>query len=232
MLNVLDSVLLSKKPSEEFEKAYEDKSFREWLLGLLPEVEDCKNLKQDNPWHIYTCLEHILKSVEAINIESKGLEDSVRRMLAYTMFLHDIGKPECYIRRYSKLYGREVDSFFNHNKAGVKIACRVLGDFGFLGKEKEIITKLVDEHDVFMFITLEDNGNKHHRVLDMEYMRELEANLDRVYDGNTMLKYLLVVGRSDNLAQNPKMTGESLHKIDVMREMLSQMEREDSVQNK
>ena len=66
------------------------------------------------------------------------------------MFLHDIGKPECHIRRYSKLYKREVDSFFNHNIAGVKIAARVLREFGFDEKHpayfiNNYILPLIDE---------------------------------------------------------------------------------------
>ena len=109
MIKVLDSILLNDNVVQEFYKHYKETGFHKWLLNLLPEVEACRNLKQDNPWHIYNCLDHILHSVEQMNNQTKGLNHEERRMLAYTMFLHDMGKPECYLRRYSKLYKREVD---------------------------------------------------------------------------------------------------------------------------
>jgi hypothetical protein len=136
------------------------------------------------------------------------------------MFLHDIGKPECFIRRYSKLYGREVDSFFNHNKASVKIADRVLNEFGFKDGDKIKILALIDAHDIFMFITLEDDGNKFHHVLTEDFLKDEIEKLNKFGDGEKLMKYLLLVGRADNMAQNPEMTKDSLIKIDVMGEML------------
>lgn len=219
----LDEILLSKEVVKDFYKSYDQEGFHSWLLEILPEVEECKNLKQDNPWHIYHCLDHILHSVEAINRQSVQLDQETRRMLAYTMFLHDIGKPQCYLRRYSKLYKREVDSFFNHNVAGVKIADRVLSSFGFGQEEKEQIKKLIDMHDIFMFVTLTNDGNAHHRVLDEEYLKQQIDQLDQVGDGKVLMQYLLLVGRADNLAQNPAMTKKSLEKIDVMAAMLDNL---------
>ena len=222
MLKILDNILLSDNVVESFYKHYENAEFKNWLLSILPEVEDCKNLKQDNPWHVYNCLDHILHSIEEINKQTKGLDLEVRRILAYTMFLHDIGKPESFIRRYSKLYKKEVDSFFNHNVAGVKIAERVLQNFGFNKQDSCIIKKLIDKHDIFMFITLTDDGNKFHKVLTKEYLGEIINDLNKIYNGTTLMKYLIMVGRADNKAQNPKMTKESLHLLDVMDEMLKE----------
>lgn len=130
MKKILDSILLSKNAMQRFYEYYNEKDFKDWILSLLSEVEQCKNLKQDNPWHIFNCLDHILKSVEYMNKQTVNLNYKERKMLAYVMFLHDIGKPECYLRRYSKLYGRKVDSFFNHNQASVKIADRILPNLG------------------------------------------------------------------------------------------------------
>ena len=172
MLNKLNEILLGDNVVENFRIAYLQEDFRDWLLGILPEVEDCKNLKQDNPWHIYNCLEHILHSVEYMNSLTQGLEENIRRMLAYTMFLHDIGKPECHIRRYSKLYKREIDSFFNHNTAGVKIADRVLSTFGFDEIECEKIKSLIKDHDIFINITLQNDDNKYRQVLSKKLLLE------------------------------------------------------------
>lgn len=223
MLEKLNNILLSDTALEQFQNEYEKGDFRNWLLGILPEVEDCKNLKQDNPWHIYNCLDHILHSVEEMNKQSAGMDYDTRRMLAYTMFLHDIGKPECHIRRYSKLYGRVVDSFFDHNKAGVKIADRVLDKFDFNSTDSSVISKFIDMHDIFMSIRLKNDNNPYHHVLTEEYINTQINELNSVGNGEQLLKYLIMVGRADNLAQNPEMTGDSLHLLTVFDSMLDNM---------
>ena len=223
MLNKLNDILLSDNVVEDFYTAYESEDFKIWLLNVLPEIEDCKNLKQDNPWHIYNCLDHILHSVEEMNKQTGDKDYGTRRMLAFTMFLHDVGKPECRIRRYSKLYRREVDSFFDHNKAGVKIAGRVLEDFGFDKAKLAVISKLIDMHDIFMSIRLENDNNPYHHVLTDDYIREQICELNSVGNGEELLQYLIMVGRADNLAQNPKMTESSLKLLDVFENSLDAM---------
>ncbi len=220
MLKKLDEILLSQDVVADFYRSYNNPEFKAWLTSVLPEVEACKNQKQDNPWHIYDCLDHILHSVEEINKQTKNLPFNTQRKLAYTMFLHDMGKPEKYIRRYSKLYKREVDSFYNHNLASVDIAKRVLeNDFGFDVDQSKEIQALVENHDIFMFLTLEDDHNPYHRVLTKSYIRQQESELGKVGDGKQLLEELIMVGRADNKAQNPEMTGESLHLLDVMEKM-------------
>ena len=220
MLQELDKILLGDNVAEEFRKKYNDQEFRSWVNSILPEVEDCRKLVQDNPWHIYNCLDHILYSVDSMNKQTLDFDNKTRKMLAYTMFLHDIGKPECKIRRYSKLYKREVDSFFGHNKAGVKIANRVLPMLGFESSQSDQIKALIEYHDMFMFLTLENDGNHYHRVLSNKVIDDQVNKFNNVGDGKRLMEYLIMVGRADNLAQNPQMTGESLHLIDVMEDML------------
>ena len=223
MLDKLNNILLGDSVVESFHNEFNKRDFREWLLNVLPEIEDCKNLKQDNPWHIYNCLDHILHSVEEMNKQTTQLDYDTRRMLSYTMFLHDIGKPQCHIRRYSKLYGREIDSFFDHNKAGVKIADRVLSDFDFDQRDSSVISKFIDLHDIFMYIRLQDDHNPYHKVLTTEYIDSQIFELNSVGNGEELLKYLVMVGRADNLAQNPEMTGESLELLTVFDSMLDNM---------
>ena len=73
----------------EYYQNYQPNSLKSWLNDVLPEIEDCQNLQQDNPWHIYNCLDHILHSVENINNLTQGKSQEDRRLLAYVMFLHD-----------------------------------------------------------------------------------------------------------------------------------------------
>ena len=102
-LNILDNVLLSENVFEHFGYVMNDLEFSNWLTTIIPEVIDCANLKQDNPWHIYNCMEHILRGVEEVNKQTQGLPDDDRRLLAYSMFYHDMGKPACHIRRFGKI---------------------------------------------------------------------------------------------------------------------------------
>lgn len=220
MIELLDKILLSDNVKDEFYKNYNNKEFKTWLLSILPEIEDCKNQKQDNPWHIYNCLDHILHSVESINRLDKDYDSVTRRELAYTMFLHDIGKPKCYIRRYSKLYGREVDSFFNHNLESEKIARRVLPQFNFNEKEQQVISLLIKNHDIFMFIKLSNDGNKYHKLLTTVLLENYIKEFSVAGDGREIMEYLLMVGRADSSAQNPKMTKGSFKLLDTMGEML------------
>lgn len=222
MLKILDNILLSDNVVEEFYKNYGDDKFKSWLNSIMPELEDCRTTKQDNPWHIYNCFDHILHSVEEMNKQSTGFEYNLRRMLAYTMFLHDVGKPECKIRRYAKAYKRQVDSFFNHNLASVKIGERVLDKFGFNQQDTDTILKLVKNHDVFMNLTLEPTTNPYKKMLTKDVLQDMVSELgdDK---GSVLLKYLIIVGRSDNRAQNPEMTMQALKLLDVMSNMLNEI---------
>ena len=220
MEELLDNILLSDDPVKMFYHFYnENKEFKNWLLELLPEVEKASNLNQDNPWHIYNCLDHILHSVEMMNRSSKKLDIRGRKVLAYTMFFHDLGKPKCHIKRFSKRYDREVDSFPFHNKESVAIFNRVRDHFSFTSKEKELIELLIDQHDIFMFITLNEGDNR--KVLTDELLEKYLEEYSEVDNPYKVMKYLIMVGRSDNLAQNPLLTKESLHLLDVMEEMLN-----------
>ncbi|MBQ8425705.1 MAG: HD domain-containing protein [Clostridia bacterium] len=215
----LDKVLLSDDVVKVFHNEYENNpNFKKHLVSVLPEIDDCAKREQNNPWHIYNVLDHILHSVEAMNKQSKGLPEKDRIMLAYTMFLHDIGKPECHLTRMKK--GVEIDSFFNHNKAGEKIANRFLPQIGFNEKDTKVIAKLVDKHDIFMFIQTGEVKNPHHRKLNDKLINGEIKELSEVGDGESLLRYLVMVGRSDNLAQNPEMTADSLKMLDKFDEML------------
>lgn len=221
MLDKLNEILLNDNAVGNFYKNYNLPEFRNWIISILPEIEDCNVTKQDNPWHIYDCLGHILHSVEEINKQAKDLDLNTRRMLAYTMLLHDTGKPECKIRRYSKLYGREVDSFFDHNLASVKIGKRVLDKFKFKPEEKEVILKLVKHHDAFINFTLEPPTNNYKQQLTKDSVNDLINELNINNNGLQMLNYLVMVAKADNMAQNPAMTQQSLRLLDEVRAMLN-----------
>ena len=223
-IECLNKILLSNDVVKEFHNKYSEKGFKSWLLSIIPEIESCKNQQQDNPWHIYNCLDHILHSIEEMNKLSTNLDEHTRLILAYVMFLHDTGKPQCYVRRFRKNYGREVDGFFNHQIASHKIAKRVLSKFGFNENDSKIISKLVLKHDMFMLLTLDKNNtNQYKKLLTPEFIKEEIDKLNELGNGNELMDYLIMVGRSDSLAQNPKMTKKSLALNSKMKEMLENL---------
>ena len=222
MLELLDKVILSKNVVEEFYNEYKhNDKFRKWLDENIPEIRKCEEQRQDNPWHKYNVLGHILHSVEAMNSMTNGLNYNERKMLAYTMLFHDIGKPDSHIRR--RKNGRWQDSFFNHNLKSEEIAKRVLPKLNFNENECKIIEKLVLKHDIFMFIKLEKTDNPYWKQLSNDVIEEEIDDLNLVGDGFKLMKYLIWVGRSDNLAQNEKMTGESLKMLEKFEEMLEKL---------
>ena len=216
---LLDEIILSENVVDNFYDKYNnDFEFKNWLDSFIPEVKLCEEQKQNNPWHKYNVLGHILHSVQAMNSMTKDFDDRLKRILAYTMFLHDIGKPEAHIERIKD--GQKIDSFFNHNIVSERIARDFLPKMDFNDSEVEIISKLVNKHDIFMFICLQDDGNKFHRVLNQDLINREIEDLNSIGNGREWLKYLVMVGRSDSLAQNEKMTAGALNLLERFDEML------------
>ena len=220
-LETLNQILLSDNVVDNFLYNYNNNSvFRNWLQEVLPEIEDCKKQSQDHPWHIYGVLDHILHSIEAMNKQSLNMSDNIRLLLSYTMLLHDIGKPKCHIRR--KKDGRWIDGFFGHNIESSKIAKRFAKDINLNQKDGEILAKLVLDHDIFMFIKDFPTTNPHWKQLTPELIKDKIIELNAYGNGKELLTYHVMVGRSDNLAQNPKMTGESLAMLDKFDAIITQ----------
>ncbi len=225
IVDVLDKILLSDNVVEDFYTQYNSNiEFREALDNTIPEVKACANRSQNNPWHKYNVLEHILHSVEAMNEQTKDLPASQRRLLAYTMFFHDIGKPKCHIERIKD--GKKIDSFFNHNIESARIAKLHAPELNFDEKDCEILEKLVYKHDIFMFIKDFPTNNPYWRTLTQDVLDEEIRDLNSVGDGDELMHYLIMVGKSDNLAQNEKMTAESLAMLDKMENMLEIRQKE------
>jgi CRISPR/Cas system-associated endonuclease Cas3-HD len=155
-----------------------------------------------------------------MNKQTLDMPINDRRLLAYTMLFHDIGKPAKHIVREKN--GEMIDSFFNHNVESEKVAKRVLANFGFNKEEIAIICKLVYKHDIFMFITADKTTNPYHKELSDELLDKEIEDLNQVADGQMLMQWLVMIGRSDNLAQNEKMTGKALELLEKFDEMLEE----------
>ncbi|MBQ7351677.1 MAG: HD domain-containing protein [Clostridia bacterium] len=220
-INTLDKVILSTNVVENFHTEYStNEEFQTWINETIPDLEKCSKQRQNNPWHKYNVLDHILHSIEEMNKQTTHLNHKTRRLLAYTMLFHDIGKPDSHIVREKN--GEKIDSFFGHNKKSCEIAKPLLPLLNFDKIESEIILTLVDKHDIFMFIKDFPTTNPYWRTLTPNLIQEEITELNKSGDGIQLLKYLIIVGRSDNLAQNEKMTKESLAMLDKFDRMLNE----------
>lgn len=209
-LKKLDRVLMSPTAKTDFFDLYEnDITFTNWLLGILPEVKDCQLQQQNNPWHVYNVLDHILVSVEHMASLAVDLSAKEKRLLGYVMFLHDIGKPETHGTRLNK-EGVLVDSFYNHQIASKKIAQRVLPEFDFDNKEQQIIEKLILEHDYFMFLSRQENLD------DKKLTQKAKENIQEFNhfgNGFKLNQMLVKIALSDNMAQNLALTKPNIELI-------------------
>lgn len=181
---------------------------------LIPEVGQCFKQTQNSKWHIYNVMEHILHSVEEMDLMTTEMPYREREIAAYTMFFHDMGKPEC--RSVVELNGVERESFRQHNIASERIAARVLPALGFDEGTAAIIKTLVREHDIFLLFS--DLPQHEWQIKPTsDFFKGMVKELDAYGDGKKLLDLLFLVGIADNRAQNPSMTSQPLKYIEKLR---------------
>ena len=221
----LDRILLSQNVAKEFYDAYNnDANFKAFIEAKLPELIECEGQQQNNPWHKYNVLGHILHSVEEMNKQTVGMDEEERRKLAYVMLFHDIGKPATHITRMKD--GKMIDSFFGHNVKSCEIAQKRLPAFDFGMRELVQMSQLIYKHDIFMFIKDQPTTNPHWKQLSYQLLEREIVDLSQTGDGHELMRQLVMVGRADNLAQNETMTAQSLAMLDKIDTMLDEMDRE------
>jgi hypothetical protein len=75
-----------------------------------------------------------------------------------------------------------------------------------------------------MLLTLDpQNKNQYKKLLTPRLLEDEIEKLNEVGNGLQLMEYLIMVGRSDTLAQNPKMTKKSLELNFKMKEMLENL---------
>lgn len=108
--------------------------------------ENLFNCQQNSPYHRYDLLKHILTTIENVGISSEVAFDEIQiKVLKWTMFLHDIGKP------YVKVIAEDgTESFAGHDDKSVELAKGILDRLYFNEEEKGLILKLIKYHDRFL----------------------------------------------------------------------------------
>lgn len=107
--------------------------------------EDVINCQQNSSYHRYGVFKHILYTIELVGKPQIQIGDWHKKLLKWTMLLHDIGKP------YVKVINADgTDSFAGHDDKSVELASKILERFYFSDEEKKIILTLIKYHDKFL----------------------------------------------------------------------------------
>ena len=107
--------------------------------------EDVINCQQNSPYHKYGVFKHILTTIECVGNPQIPIGDWQRKLLKWTMLLHDIGKP--YVK---VVLDDGSDSFAGHDDKSVELAKPILDRFYFSEEEKKIILTLIKYHDRYL----------------------------------------------------------------------------------
>ena len=172
---------------------------------VLPEFDRMLAQEQNNPHHIYTVGEHSLHSVLLLNEEYKNVSDYDRKLhsiLAWTMLLHDVGKPDCY-----SVDEEGIGHFYAHAKKSAEIAKKILKRLRFDNYTIDIATRLIAWHDY-----------KFH--LDETSVRRGANKI-----GTDIMELLFVVKRFDILAQNLDTHKEKLEKLEQVKQLYEEIKR-------
>ncbi len=194
---------------------------------FLPELDAMMACPQETPHHIYNVGEHSLKSVGYVNSffspnalqAIKALPEETRKwigreveqldskkyriILAMTMLLHDVGKPEA-----RQLDEEGIVHFHGHPEAGAQKARKILRRLTFDNDTVELVCRLIRWHD-YRF--------QH----DIRSMRRAVSKI-----GRDIMELLFLVQYGDILAQNPAMLEEKCRRIDTGRRIYGQIQAE------
>lgn len=107
--------------------------------------ENLFNCQQNSKYHRYSVFHHIVSSIENANVTEISIADWQKKIIKWTMFLHDIGKP------YVKTIAEDgTESFAGHDDKSVELAEVILNRFYFSDEEKKIILTLIKYHDKYL----------------------------------------------------------------------------------
>lgn len=169
LTNIYTNILLEDNVAFILTKVTQDPIFMKHFPEFYTKNalgENVINCQQNNSYHKYGVFKHILCTIEYVGSKELPIGDWQRKILKWTMFLHDIGKP------YVKIVNEDgTESFAGHDDKSVELARNILERFSFDEEEKKIILTLIKYHDRYLnegeiifdnlkFLASELNNNK------------------------------------------------------------------------
>ena len=163
--NIIDGLELFTNDSKMLTNAYTDILTNDNVVYLITRIsqnpilnvhfpefyvqnengESVINCQQNSPYHRFGVFRHILYTVEYVGKDNLKYSKQDLKILKWTMFLHDIGKP---FVKTTNAEGR--DSFAGHDDVSVEMAKGILARFNFTQEETKIILTLIKYHDRYL----------------------------------------------------------------------------------
>lgn len=137
--------------------------FSDVITKVILQFAPCIGFDQNNRFHQYTVYEHIVHAVE--NYSGKDLVTKL------TLFLHDIGKPQCYTE------DEKGGHFHGHGVASRDIAEQVLKDLRFDNKTKQQVLELVLYHDSIIAPTEKAVKRWMNKIGEEQFLRLLDVKM-------------------------------------------------------
>ncbi len=148
LTELISQILSDDNVAQILKQLSMEREFRE----LFPEFyeynkygENLFNCVQNNSYHRYDLFKHITTTIEEVGKNSQTLGEGKRKILNWTMLLHDIGKPYVKIR-----YEDGGESFAGHEDKSYELSINILDRFAFTDEEKKVILTLVKYHDKYL----------------------------------------------------------------------------------
>lgn len=169
---------------------------------ILPEFDKMMVTGQKNIHHAYNVGEHTIRAVSAV--AGKSSEDRFslqeRKILRWTMLLHDIEKPS------TITMGKDGQNhFYGHQEKGATTARRILKELKFDNETLEAVVHLIKWHD-YRF-TLTPRG-----------IRRATAKIAKEY-----MELLFEVNYADTSGKNPDLMQEKFQQLEVAKELYREM---------
>ena len=152
--------------------------------------ENVINCQQNSSYHKFGVFKHILATVESVGNPQIPIGDWEKKILKWTMLLHDIGKP------YVKIISSDgSESFAGHDDKSVELAEEILKRFEFSNEEIKIILTLIKYHDKFLNEGEITYDNMRFLVNELNNSKELFYLLIDVKDSDAKAKSLEVYNK-------------------------------------
>lgn len=156
--------------------------------------ENLFNCQQNTKYHRYSVFHHIVASIESANVNEISIADWQKKVMKWTMFLHDIGKP--YVKKVSE---DGTESFVGHDEKSMELAEAILNRFDFSSEEKRIILTLIKYHDKYLTEEEITNENLTFLAKELNNDRELFYLLINVKDADAKAKSTEVYNNFKNI---------------------------------
>ncbi|MEG0873339.1 MAG: EAL domain-containing protein [Clostridia bacterium] len=165
---------------EQFPEFYEKNEYGENII----------NCQQNSNYHKFGVFKHILTTIESVGNPQIPIGDWQKKILKWTMFLHDIGKP--YVKTISE---DGTESFAGHDDKSVELGKVILDRLYFTDEEKKIILTLVKYHDKYLNEGEITYDNMKFLANELENNKELFYLLIDVKDSDARAKSLEVYNK-------------------------------------